>query len=100
MWLVWSNNPESIATGRVTKAGQVKSDDPEKKGHPGSSGWGLGVRVTTPTPEKTYVQKTTEMSRTESINRRLPGCKEKEFIEDQELDGRMWFRGMHYNCWR
>ena len=18
---------------------------------------------------------------------------------DQELDGRMWFRGMHYNCW-
>jgi hypothetical protein len=20
--------------------------------------------------------------------------------EDQELDGRMWFRGVHYNCWR
>jgi hypothetical protein len=20
--------------------------------------------------------------------------------EDQELDGRMWFRGMHYSCWR
>jgi len=20
--------------------------------------------------------------------------------EDQEPDGRMWFRGMHYNCWR
>jgi hypothetical protein len=19
--------------------------------------------------------------------------------EDQEIDGRMWFRGMHYNCW-
>jgi hypothetical protein len=19
--------------------------------------------------------------------------------EDQELDGRMWFRGMNYNCW-
>ena len=19
--------------------------------------------------------------------------------EDQELDGRMWFRGMHYSCW-
>jgi len=19
--------------------------------------------------------------------------------QDQELDGRMWFRGMHYNCW-
>jgi hypothetical protein len=20
--------------------------------------------------------------------------------EDQEPDGRMWFRGMHYSCWR
>jgi len=20
--------------------------------------------------------------------------------QNQELDGRMWFRGMHYNCWR
>jgi len=20
--------------------------------------------------------------------------------EDQETDGRMWFRGMHYSCWR
>jgi len=19
--------------------------------------------------------------------------------EDQEIDGRMWFRGMQYNCW-
>jgi hypothetical protein len=19
--------------------------------------------------------------------------------EEQELDGRMWFRGMHHNCW-
>jgi len=19
--------------------------------------------------------------------------------QDQELDGRMWFKGMHYNCW-
>jgi hypothetical protein len=20
-------------------------------------------------------------------------------VEDQEVDGRMYFRGMHYNCW-
>jgi hypothetical protein len=24
---------------------------------------------------------------------------EEEEWKDQELDGRMWFRGMHYNCW-
>jgi hypothetical protein len=35
-----------IATGRVTQAGQVKGDDPDKKGHPGPPGWGLGVGVT------------------------------------------------------
>jgi hypothetical protein len=25
--------PEGIATGRITQAGQVKDDDPDKKGH-------------------------------------------------------------------
>jgi len=29
----------------VTQAGQVKGDDPDKKGHPGPSGWGLGIGV-------------------------------------------------------
>jgi hypothetical protein len=40
------------------------------------------VGVTTPTlgGGKTYVQKTSEMPRKESINRRRPGCKEKELI--------------------
>jgi len=36
----------------ITQAGQVKGDDPEKKGHPGSPGWGLGVGVMTPNLEK------------------------------------------------
>jgi hypothetical protein len=49
---VWSNDPESyaggsVATGRVSLAGQVKGDDPDQKGYHGPQGWGLGVRLTT-----------------------------------------------------
>jgi hypothetical protein len=45
--IVWSDEPEtyasgSIATGRGSHAGQVKGDDPDKKGYPGPPGWGLG----------------------------------------------------------
>jgi hypothetical protein len=43
---VWSNDPESyaggrVATGRVSLAGQVKGDDPDKKGYtvPQVGGW-------------------------------------------------------------
>jgi hypothetical protein len=40
---VWSYDPESyagvsVAPGRASHAGQVKGDDPDKKGYPGSSG--------------------------------------------------------------
>ena len=67
--LVWPNDPESYAggsaaNGRVTQAGQVKSDGSDKKGHPGPPGWGVGRGGYDPTPEKTYVQKTSEMHRT------------------------------------
>jgi hypothetical protein len=49
--LVWSNNPESyagasVAAGRASHAKGVKGDDPDKKGHPGPPGWGLGVGLT------------------------------------------------------
>jgi hypothetical protein len=44
--LAWSNDPESyaggsVATGRVSHAGQVKGDDPDGKGYPRPPGWGL-----------------------------------------------------------
>jgi uncharacterized membrane protein len=46
VWLVWSNDPESyasgrVATGRASHAGEVESDDSYKKGYPGPLGWGL-----------------------------------------------------------
>jgi hypothetical protein len=49
---VWSNDPESyaggsVATGRVSLAGQVRGDDPDYKGYPGPPGWELGVTLTT-----------------------------------------------------
>jgi len=47
------NDPESyagssIATGRASHATQVEADDPDKKGYPVPSIWGLGVGHTTP----------------------------------------------------
>jgi hypothetical protein len=44
--LAWSYDPEGyaggrVAAGRVSHAGQVKGDDPDKMGYPGPLGWGL-----------------------------------------------------------
>jgi hypothetical protein len=55
--LAWSYDPESYAggsaaAGRVSHAGQVKGDDPDKKRYPGSPGWGLGVGLTPPPRKK------------------------------------------------
>jgi hypothetical protein len=84
--LVWSNDPESlaggsIATGRVTRAGQVKDDDPDKKGHPVPPGWGLGVGMMTPSCKRTFVEKTSEMPRMDSINRRRLSSGDKRMEE-------------------
>jgi hypothetical protein len=55
--LAWSCYPESyagggIATGRISHVGQVKGDDPDKKGYPGPLGWGLSLGLTTPPHKK------------------------------------------------
>jgi len=46
VWLAWSNDPESyasgsVATGRASHAGEVESNGPDKNGYPGPLGWGL-----------------------------------------------------------
>jgi hypothetical protein len=55
--LAWSYDPESyaggsVAAGRVSHAGQIKGNDPDKKGYPGPPGWGLGVGLTALTVEQ------------------------------------------------
>jgi len=40
------------ATGRACHGRQVKGYDPDKKGYPGPTGWGLGVGLTTPPRKK------------------------------------------------
>jgi hypothetical protein len=47
-----SRDPESyaggsVATGRVTHARQVKGQELDEEGYPGSPGWGLGVKLIT-----------------------------------------------------
>lgn len=49
--LAWSSDLESytggsLATGRVSYAGHVKSEVPDKETHPGPPGWGLGIGLT------------------------------------------------------
>jgi len=38
----------AYATGRASHARQVKGDDQDEKGYPGSPRWGLGMGLTTP----------------------------------------------------
>jgi hypothetical protein len=47
----------AYATGRTSHARQVKGDDPDKKGYPGSPGWRFGVGLTTPHSKKLIVTK-------------------------------------------
>jgi len=60
--LAWSHDPESyavsnIATGMVFHLWQVKGDDPDKKGYPHPSGWGLGHEANNLTLKKPHCWK-------------------------------------------
>jgi hypothetical protein len=43
-----SHGGNSVASGRASRARQVKGVDPEKRGYPVPPGSGLGVELTTP----------------------------------------------------
>jgi hypothetical protein len=60
--LAWSDDTESyaggsVATGRASRAIQIKGDDPDKKGYPGPPGWGLGMGLTTLPHKKCFGEK-------------------------------------------
>jgi hypothetical protein len=57
--LKWSNDPESyagrsLATGRISRARQIKGDNPTNKGYSDPLVWGVSVGLTTP-PHREYV---------------------------------------------
>jgi hypothetical protein len=61
--LVWSNDPKSCAggseaAGSVSNARQVKRDDPDKKGYPGSPKFGSWAWGSQPYPIKMYLLET------------------------------------------
>jgi len=47
----------ACATGRAYNARQVKGDDSDKKGYPGTQVWELGMRLTSPPRKKNTVTK-------------------------------------------
>ena len=62
MGFAWPNGPENyaginVAIGRASHARQAKDDDPDKKGYPDFSGWGLGVGLTLHPVEYMLVEK-------------------------------------------
>jgi hypothetical protein len=58
----------AYATGRASHERQVKDDDPDKKGIPWSSGWGFGVRLTTPHSKRLIVTKVEQRKNLDGFN--------------------------------
>jgi len=59
--LAWLHDPVSygyavgsVTTGRAFHARQINGDDPDKKGYPDPPGWGLGLVLRTPPPQKMF----------------------------------------------
>jgi hypothetical protein len=55
------------ATGGASHARQVKGNDPDKKGYPGTPGWGFGVGLTTP-HSKLIVTKVEQRKKLDGFN--------------------------------
>jgi hypothetical protein len=80
--LAWSNDPESydgssIAIGRVSHARQVKGDDPDRKGYPGSSGLGLGVGLKL-APQKSIVFESSQQASDKRKQAQKSNAKDRE----------------------
>jgi hypothetical protein len=56
------------ATGRASHARQVKGDYPDKKGYPGTPGWGFGVGLTNPHSKKLIVTKVEQRKKLDRFN--------------------------------
>jgi hypothetical protein len=71
--LACSKDPKSrgysVATGRISHAGQLKRDDPEENGYPGPPGWGLRMKRATSTLERFHVEETSKMPHIGLINK-------------------------------
>jgi hypothetical protein len=85
--LAWCNDPESYAGGslaavRVTLAGQVKGEHPDKERYPGLPGWGLGRWAGTSSPGK----------RTHRLN--SPYKVSENLKVGQWEDGKQWSLGV------
>jgi hypothetical protein len=73
--IVWPNDPDSyaggsVATGRVSHAGQIKGDDQAEKKYPGLTGWQLGVIPTATHRKDIYVDTRSKRSRMEPEKKR------------------------------
>ena len=76
VWFACVVDPESyaggsLATGRVTHAGQVGGETPDEEEHPGPPGWGLGGGLTTPPRKKLTVSKSQKETSGPLFSRRL-----------------------------
>jgi hypothetical protein len=79
--LVWSKDPKSydggsLPNGKVSHVGQVKGDDPDEEGYPGTPALELGVRQSS-TCKNVYVEKPPNMQRMGLIKRIRSGHREK-----------------------
>jgi hypothetical protein len=57
----------ACATGRASNARQVKGDDTDKKGYPGTPSW-FGVGLTTPHCKKLIVTKVEQREKLDGFN--------------------------------
>jgi hypothetical protein len=62
----------SIATGRVTQAGQVKGQKPDEERHPCPPGWGLGARPATSPRKRPNTAKNAQILRAGRMDNRRP----------------------------